>query len=370
MSIYHIEQLERNHNDEILSVLRLSPNVTGDLTVCFDRQPDFFRLAEIRYNPFYYYGYFRQDKLKGFCGMGYHDAMVNGHPSLVFHMRDYYVSPDSRGIGFGLKVAEKFYRETYNNIDTGYIVIMAGNKASMSYVGHRNEKYPYIPYSRIINQLDVRNIMIIWPVLKSRDYLVRKAESDDIPEIIAMLNNGHKNRLFGKIFSLDTFLSYPEGCSGLTINDYYIAVDGKGKPCGVCAAWDCLSFKQTRVLQYGKRLRSAKALYKGLSVIFNILPLPAPGDCFRDLIITDYATRDRDPAIMNALLRAVYADARKNHYQNIMWGSSADDPMLRATKGFFYQRIVSNIVLVSRDKTMIENGAIRNNLPYIDLPCL
>lgn len=370
MSVYHIEPLDRNHNNEILSVLRSAPNVSENLAVCFDRQPDFFRLPEIKYDPFFYYGYFRHNQLKGFCGMGYHDAMVNGLPRTVFHMRDYYVMPESRGIGFGLKVTEKFYKETFNDAVLGYIVIVSGNRASMGYVGRRNEVFPYIPYSRIINQLEVRNIMLIWPMFKSRTYNIRRAVIQDIPEIVSMLNNEHRERLFGKVYKLDTFQQYLERFPGLEISNYYLAINKNGKACGVCAALDCHSFKQTRVLKYGKRFRKTKALYKGLSLIFNLPPLPQPGESFRDIIITDWAARDRDPGIINALLRAVYIDAKANRYQNIMWASSADDQILQASEGFFYQRIVSNIILVSTDKALIEPGAVHNNLPYIDLPCL
>ncbi|MCU0462300.1 MAG: hypothetical protein MUF36_09855 [Bacteroidales bacterium] len=370
MGIYHIEPLTSEHNNEILAVLHSAPNVTDKLTVCFDRQPDFFRLTENRYKPYYYFGYFRNDKLKGFCGIGYHDAMVNGKPMTVFHMRDYYVIPEARGIGFGLRVTEKFYSETCNNADTGYVVILEGNKPSLDYVGYRNEMFPYVPYSRIINKLDVRNIVLIWPVIKSKDYVIRKAEIHDIPAIVTLLNAEHKDRLFGKIFSEETFIDYLDNCPGLVLSDYYLALDKAGKPIGVCAAWDCHSFKQTRVLNYGKRFSVAKGIYKALSVVLNVPPLPAPGECFRDMIITDYAVKNRMPLIMNALLRAVYIDARKKGYQNLLWGSSADDPLLKATEGFFCQRIVSNIVLISTRKDVVEPGAIQNNLPYIDLPCL
>lgn len=370
MSIYHIDPLGADHNNEILKVLHSAPNVTENLKVCFDREPDFFRLPEIRYHPYYYYGYFRNDVLKGFCGIGYHDAMVNGRHETVFHMRDYYVMPESRGIGFGLKVAEKFYRETYNNAVLGYVLILTGNKASLGYIGYRNVLLPYIPYSRIINQLDVRNIMLVFPVRNSPKYIIRKAESKDIPEITDLLNNEHKDRLFGKLFDKSTFQRYLENCPGLNINDFYLALDRKGIPCGVCAAWDCSSFKQTKVLKYGKSFRVLKVLYKGLSKVYNVPPLPAPNECFKDIIITDYAARNRNPEIMNALLRNIYNDYRKRGFHNLMWGSSADDPLLSASKGFFYQRIVSNIVLISTDKSLVVSGAIRDNLPYIDLPCL
>jgi len=285
-------------------------------------------------------------------------------------MRDYYVSAEARGKGFGYKVTEKLFKETYNQSEIGYAVIMAGNGPSLHYVGRRNTKFPYIPYSRIINQLDVRNIMLTWPVRNSRDYLIRKADINDIPEIVALLNNEHRERLFGNLYDVTTFQDYLSKRPGLEISDYYLAFDKTGKPCGVCAAWDCTSFKQTRVLRYGKRFRKAKILYKGLSVVFNLSPLPLQGECFRDCIITDYAARDRDPGIMNALLRSIYNDLRKRGFQNMMWGSSSDDPLLKASERFFYQRVVSNIVLISTNPTMIENDKIRNHLPFIDIPCL
>jgi hypothetical protein len=370
MSLYQIRPLNRNHNSEILSILRSAPNVTQNLTVCFDRQEDFFSLPEIKYRPYYYYGYFLNDELKGFCGIGYHNARVNGLPTTVFHMRDYYVAPDARGKGFGYKVTEKFYKETFNGSVVGYVNILAGNRASLHYIGRKNPKYPYIPYSRIINKLDVRNIILTWPVRESRDYAIRRAEITDIPEIVALLNWEHRERLFGNIYEESTFQNYLDRRPGLSISNYYLALDKEDRTCGVCAAWDCSSFRQTRVLHYGKSFRMAKILYKGLSILFRLPPLPEPGGCFKDFIITDYAVRERDAGIMNALLRHIYNEHRKSGFQNMMWGSSADDPLLKATRGFFYQRVVSNIVLISTDPAMVEDGAIRNHLPYIDLPSL
>lgn len=370
MSIYHIELLGRDDNSDILNILRSSPNVTDKLSICFDRQPDFFRLAEIRYNPFQYYGYFRDDELKGICGIGYHNAMINSKPATVFHMRDYYVMKESRGLGFGLKVCEKFFTETWKNVDTGYIVILTGNRASLGYVGRRNDSFPYMPYSRIINQQEVRNIMIIWPVLKLRKYKIRRARSADIPDIVNLLNHEHHDRLFGKIYNIDTFQECIDKSPGLSINDYYLALDKDSKICGVCAAWNCHEFKQTRVLSYGKHFRLPRIAYTGLSFVFNVPSLPTPGQCFRDIILNDYAVRGRNPEILNALIRAIYIDARAKKYHSLLIGSSVDDPLLKATEGFFFQRIVSNIVLVSRKRTQIEDGAIRNNLPFIDLATL
>jgi hypothetical protein len=370
MDLYHIEPVNRSHNTDMLNILRSAPISTENLTVIFDREPDFFRLPEIRYNPYHYYGFFRLGQLKGFCGLGYHDAMVNGSSETVFQMRDGYVSPEARGKGFGLKVAEKFFKETYNQAVVGYAIVMSGNKPSLHYVGHRNEAFPYIPYSRIINQLDVRNIILAWPVRNARDYIIRRAEIQDIPEIIALLNNEHKERLFGNLYDETTFQKYLDNRPGLAIQDYYLAIDRKGKACGVCAAWDCSSFKQTRVMRYGKKFLPARLLYKSFSLLFQLTPLPEQGECIKDFMIIDYAAGDRDPKVMNALLVFIYNMYRKRGFQNMIWGSSSDDPLLKASDSFFYQRVISNIVLISTDPARLEPGNISTHLPYIDLACL
>jgi GNAT superfamily N-acetyltransferase len=370
MNAYHIEPIDERYNKEMLEILRSSPITTSDITMYFDRQPSIFKLAKIKYRPHYYFGFFLLEKLKGFGMIGYHDAMVNGVPETVFHLKDFYVTADARGKGFGYRTAERLFSETHDQSTFGYAVVMAGNKAPLHYVGNRKSSYPYIPYSRIINQLDVRNILLILPVKKETSYHVRPALPDDVPAMVSLLNSEHKQRLFGNVYSEGKFQKYLENCPGLEINDYYLAFDRKGKLSGVCAAWDCSSFKQTRVLAYGIRFHPARLLYKSLAVVFGCPPLPASGESFKDFIVTDYAVRDRDPGAMNALLRSIYRDRMMRGYQNMIWGSSIDDPLLKASKGFFYQRVVSNIVLVSTDPNRMENGAVNNHLPYIDIPCL
>jgi hypothetical protein len=370
MNLYHIEPIDRKYNSEMLQILRSSPIVTNNLTVCFDRQPDIFRLAEIKYNPHFYYGLFRLDVLKGFGMLGYHEAMINSKSETLFHLKDFYVSSEGRGRGFGFRISGKLFRETYDNSSAGYAVLMSGNREPHRYIGHRNNAFPYMPYSRHINQLDARNIILALPVRVSKKYSIRHALESDIPSIVTLLNNEHKLRLFGNIYQETSFESYLSKCPGLKIEDYYLAFNRTGNLSGVCAAWDCTSFKQTRVIKYGRSFFPARLAYGTMRFLLGLPSLPEPGEPFKDFYITDYAVNGRDPAIMNALLRFVYNEYRNKGYQNMIWGSSVDDPLLKATKGLFFQSVISDIVLISTNSVRIEPGAIRNYLPYIDLPCL
>jgi hypothetical protein len=354
----------------MLDILRSSPITTDGLTICFDRQPDIFAMPAIKYEHCHYLGYFKEDMLMGFALNGYYTALVNKTPETVFHFTDLYVAAGSRGLGFVFKGSGHFARELYHGATLGYGIIMENNHAALSHVGRRHPRYPLHPWTRIINKLDVKTILLARPVSPCSSFPVRRATPDDIPAIVSLLNEEHKGRLFGLLYSEKTFMDYLSKRPGLAIDNYYIAQDGAGGTCGVCAAWDCTSFKQNRILKYGARFLPARIAYAGLSMLYSAPPLPREGDIFRDVTITDYAAADRNPGVMNALIRAVYVDYREAGYHSIIWGSAAEDPLLRAAKGFFSQSVISNIVLISTDRNRIEGGAVENNLPYIDVACL
>ena len=367
MSNYQIRSLDQACNKVMLEILRGSPIETDRLTICFDRQPDIFALARCKYDDFYYDGLYDGETLKGFGMAGYHRGLVNGEPAELFCARDLYILPESRGRGFVAKSTENHFREHLHRAPVGYGVIMHGNSASLRFVGRKPENNRYSPDSRIINQLMINTIMLAWPVPQNSKYAIRRAQMDDIPEIVRLLVAEHRDRLFGHIYTEASFPGYLMRNTGLSIGDYFLAFDRSGKCCGVCAAWDMHQMKQTRILRYGRAFFPSRIAWKAFTVLFNRPSLPKPGGHFREVTITDYAARDRDPEVMNALLRAVYREYRQLCYHFMIWGSSADDPLLTAASGFMRQAVLSNIILFSANDKWLEDGAVRNHLPYIDI---
>jgi hypothetical protein len=370
MSRYYLKFLDRSDNREMLGILRSAPITTDNIKLCFDRQPDIFRMAEIKYKPYSYLGFFHESILEGFVMIGYHTTQVNGNPETVFHFTDYYIRQEGRSKGFSYNISDYLFKETYNNARLGYGIIMEGNKEALSLLGRRHPRYPFVPWTRIINKLDVKTILLAFPVKPDNTYTIRHATFEDIPIIVSLLNEEHKNRLFGNSFSESSFKHLISSRPDFSINNYYLAMNGLKRIVGVSAAWDCSSFKQNRVIKYGTTFMPSRIGYWLLSKIYGLPPLPGEGQIFKDVTITDYAVKDRNPAIMEALLRAVYRDYRKLGYHSMIWGSSADDPILKAAKTFFHQDIISNIVLLSLKPELIDNNAIKNRFPYIDIACL
>lgn len=370
MTNYHIKPIDPSHGQTMLEILRGSPIITDRMTICFDRQPDIFALTRCKYDDYYYQGLFDGETLKGFGMVGYNTVQVNGEPTEVFCARDLYILPEARGQGFVAKSTEDHFREHQHLSPLGYGLIMHGNKASMRFVGKRPDANQYSPLSRVIGQQVIHTILLALPVTGSHDYRIRRAQTEDIPVIVSLLNNEHKDRLFGKTHTEDSFQETLQKNSGLSISDYFLAFDRAGQCCGVCAAWDMSGMKQTRVLKYGKAFLPARIAWKALSILFNRPPLPLPGEHFREVTLTDYAVQDRNPTIMNALLRTIYREYRQRGYHFMIWGSSMDDPLLNAAKGLINQKIISNIVLFSTQSGWLEEGVVKNHLPYIDISAI
>lgn len=368
--MYSIGYLDKSFNREMLEILSSAPVTTDSITLCFDRQPDIFKMAEIKYDPFRYLGFFRENILEGFALNGYHTAMINGKPETVFHFTDMYIRPEARAKGFSYRISDYFYRETFNNSRLGYGIIMEGNHEALSLIGRRHPKFPYTPWTRIINKLDVKSIVLAWPVKEDSSYEIRHARIEDIPAMVSLLNEEHKNRLFGMSYSEKTFENLILKRPGFSIDDYYLATDRFKNICGVCAAWDCNSFKQNRVIRYGKRFMAARIGHRLLEGLYGLPPLPSEGDTFRDITVTDYAVKERNINIMKALLKSIYNDYRKRGYHTLIWGSSIDDPLLKAAGGFFHESVISNIILFAMKPELIEDEAVKKYLPYIDVACL
>lgn len=368
-SSYEIKQIGQEYNDEMLEIINENPIESGGLTLCFDRKPNIFKLAEIKYKPAKYIGFLRENKLLGFGLVGFHKAYVNGKPTTVFHLTDLYVRKSARYRGFFYKASELFFKEAFDNFSWGYSIILHGNKNAESHVSRQHKNYPLIPHSKIIGTFDAKNIIITFKKKESKIYSVRKATSNDSDMIVSLLKEEYSTRLFGPYIDKKVFVENLSKRPDFNIENYYIA-EKDGKTVGVCAAWDCLSFKQTIVLKYSRQFNITKKIYSILSWLFNFPSLPPKGEPFKDIYITDCAVNNRDPLIFRALLLKIYNEYRRLKYNTIIFGSYESDELFKALKGFFNQAVKSHIVASAYDISLLNQVGQETSKPYIDIALL
>ena len=362
--------LDRRDNAAMLDILRQSPIESGGFSICFDRQPDIFAMSDLKYNPAAWTGFFERneqaerDELAGFGLVGYHTAYVNAAVTPVMHITDCYIRPQSRGRGHLKAALEYFFDSSADASPLGYAIVMKGNRAAEAQLGDRLA--PSGLRSRIAGELVAKSILLAYPRRVSSRLAVRRARLDDIPSIVALLQAEHRGRLFGLVLDCDSFVAQLARRPGLSIDDYYV-VERNGRIDGVCAAWDTAAFKQNRVVSYGLLLNLVRLGSKLSGKLGGLPSLPAPGEVFRDVFLTDWATRDRSVEVMRALIEHLYREYRSRRYHTMIFGSCAQDPMLGAASGLPVSSLVSSIALLSLHKQWPD---VDTTLPFIDLALL
>jgi hypothetical protein len=259
---------------------------------------------------------------------------------------------------------KEFFKRVKGKSNFGISITMKGNKSAESYMGPLHDDW--MPKRRVIDQLVVKSILFARPQKNTTAYAIRNAKMEDAGEITRLLNEEHELRDFGMIYNEQTFFENLTR-RGLTIDNYYVATDKSGKLKGVCLAWDCSSFRRTKVHRFSPGFYPILTGYKLLQRLFPLTPFPENGESFRELTITDHAASDRDPGIMHALLSEVYHRHHNRKYHFMTWGSCASDPILKAAKGFWHTDIISNIMFTSMDPSRYN---IIPKLPYIDIAFL
>jgi hypothetical protein len=78
---------------------------------------------------------------------------------------------------------------------------------------------------------------------------------------------------------------------------------------------------------------------------------------------------NRDPHILQALLRQIYRDYREKKYHMLIFGCSGDDPLMAATRPFLSQSLISNIYLFSKSSQVVEQFP-QPSLPFMDMTLL
>ncbi len=353
----------------MLKILDESPIESNGTIIGFERNPSIFALADLKYENPVYAGFFRMDELLGFGLAGLYRAYVNGEPETVCHGTQFHVKAEGRQKGFYYRASRLLFGELARDARIGYFLVMIGNRHGESLISRRHERYPDVPYTRVVNTAEARNIVVLFRKKETAEYRVRHATDTDIEEIVELLQRDFSERLFAPYITREEFVKNLGRRPDFGISNYYV-VEIEGRIAGVCAAWDCSSFKQLRVKRYGGRMKLVKKLLD-IMALLNIVPrLPDENQVFKEVYITEFAVRDRNPLIMRALLTRIYNEYRIRKYNLIVFGSCKNDPLLQAVKGFMHVPVQSSIVLCSRDRTLLEDGAIDTSLPYIDFALL
>jgi hypothetical protein len=312
----------------------------GDLTMCMDRAPDFFRLVRLE-GERWRIGVAESDgAVVGCVAASERLAYVNGSVTRTAYVGDLKVHPAHRR-GAAADALEEFSREAcrgYGGDDMlALVTILGGNRAMERRVsGPRG-----LPTLTRFATLHVHAIPLLWPRAETVAGLRVHAACDaDLDEMCGLWARVAPARQLAPVLGPVRLRQWIADAPGLSIDDYLVARRADGRIAGFLALWDQYFIKQLRVLGYSTRLAAVRHTLNALAPLTRTPRLPAVGAVLPSLAALHCCVPGDEPDVLRALLLRAYAARRGSGYLFLTLALDQRDPLRAALRGLLAQPTV------------------------------
>jgi hypothetical protein len=338
--------LDESWNERLLEITRQAPVTTTRLQIHFDRSPNLFLIPKLTSYKWRCLGLFEGDLLVGYTMATYQQRYVQGRAENVIYLGNMHVI--HRGLG---KIFLRLLAERYQRIipkGTGvsffYAYILENNKPAQGL-----SKKGYLG-SHMLGHIRMHMILLSHPLRKSHDFTFRWAAPRDSEAIVDLLDNHHRKRSLSPVVTHESIQKQIIERPDFTIQNYLLA-EANGEVLGVLGTWDMTAFKKNWVLDYDRGLAVWRSMYNIQAPLWGSAKLPGKGELIRDITISEYATHEDNPDILEALLRYAYCHFKAQDYHFIILGTGSGDPMEKALHPFWLKKTLQSQVVAGSIQT-------------------
>lgn len=361
-SRFSIEQASEADDPELRGLLRRSP-LPGSIRVTFEREPSFLDSCNIR-GDFVQVGIGRDRNTGRIVGLGtrsVYEGFVNGQPTRIGYLSDLRLEEQYRGgtlIARGYRFLRRLHEDRRAKLYT--TLIFAENHAALATIASGRASLPqYHDMGRVYSPgINIRRAKR--KVEANCD--IRRGSNELLPEIVECLNRNQSRRQFATVYSVATFRSRYRH---FTVADFYVAVRGS-KVIGTLARWDQSSFKQTRVVSYGPKLRWLVPFANALSPVIGVPRFPQTGEEVPYFYLSFIAADDDEVDVMRALLRRAYNDAVGGRYLYALVAFHERDPLLAALRDYSLTPFNARLFCVNFEDGENTYRLLDRRIPYVE----
>ena len=351
-------------DSDLRKCLRSTP-MDGSISVAFETEPSFFDAISVQGKRQQVIVCKNQDQLAGFGTVAFKPVFLNEEVTEVGYLSGLRVYPQFRN-GTFLARGYKFLRELDEQNDVPFYLttIVEDNQVVRKLLESGRAGLPKYNYFGTLSTF------LIKPKKrkdKSRDLDVVKGDRVGLEEILKFMQEEGQKKQFYPSYDLSDFNS--NYLRGLNQEDFYIALKND-KIVGAVAKWDQESFKQTRVVDYDRKMRLARPFVNFASKFSNIPNLPAEGELLHYFYVSFPTVRDNNPKIMETLFSEITTDPKNRDYNYFTIGLMESDPLTELVRKFNPREYRSRLYLVSFDKTSQDLSFLKERIPYLELGTL
>ena len=329
----------------------------GSLVLSTRRDPDFFGLYDIQRGVAESFVY--DDP--SFSGIGtsiVREGWLAGQKQKVGYLGDMRLRGNGRARRHFPALFGHFFEQhaARTGCEDFYTAVLAHNALAIQSLVRRGKKARADqPWYHLLRTYEMASVQLLLPrrVRVPSGLSVRSATAADVPALAAFLHADHHQRPFGYCFDDGELEQRLARWPGFTLEDTLVARADDGRVVGCCTLWDASPVKRYRVIRYGAAMKVARVAVAAASTVLGCPRLPAEGEDFRGMYMTNLSVERESPVVLRALLEVGYARAWKARVQLLSLPlydgpGGAPDPLSPALRGFLVQRIPFHLYGVTR----------------------
>ena len=329
-----IREAKQSDNRDLLA-LAASCSMRGDITLRFQREPDFFALNRLEGREWTVDVVVAEDRIAGCVATSIRDVYIDGCPMRTGYVGDLKVHPAHRDIA----TADALWNRASDRMDclpTGtptLITVLAGNKAMARRLSGERGLTPFDWVATIRSY----SIPILWRRHLAGGIAVERAKWFQLDEMANLWNRVARTRQFAPVFSTETFADWIRSAPGLGISSYILARSQRGELLGFIGLWDQSSFKQMYVEKYSRKMAIVSAMTNAIAPRLGGARLAQAGEQMRFQTVVNACVAAENPEVLKALLRCAHNSLRNSESAFFNIGLDVADPLTSAVEGLFAQ---------------------------------
>lgn len=324
-------------NPRLLALAEACPMV-GDLSICVERNPDFFALNRLEGERWRVgIAEAANHAVAGCVAVAERRVYLFGAPATTNYVGDLKVHPEARGGGSASALitwAREASRQYGGDDRPALLTILANNRA-MERLTQGRGGLPRMDRFATIRIFAVPLVVRRRPA--DQGLRISTADAHDVEEMLELWQRVAPERQFAPVLDAERFSCWLARAPGLALHDYWLARDATGRLAGFVALWEQSAFKRTRVLAYSKRLAAVRCAINALACLTRGPALPAPGEPLRTATLAHLCVPASRPEVLHALLRRIHDAARPRGLAFFALGLDRNDPLCAALAGLLAQ---------------------------------
>jgi ribosomal protein S18 acetylase RimI-like enzyme len=336
-------------DNEQLIKLTSSTGMSGETSLRIDRNPNFFKLLELRGESKVFVALEGETIIGSLCVSLQHIYLA-GKKTTLQYIGDFKVSEAYRNQGIGLELCNNLANFALEaGTDLCFLNVSKGNSKPFSFFKGR-------PGIADFDPIGTFNIyQFIGRKNKSSDayYSVEQVTPDD--ELIDFFNFHYSKCELGPVITYEKLIG----------TDTFVIRDNHRIVAAMCLL-DTMPFKQNVVLKISKSKKILLTVINSISPIFGISKMPIINEPVKMFYIRYLSVNGLNKQLAQLLIKHAQNIAFEKSYSFVSIGLHEKDPLNACISGFFKLIFNSVGMLVSLSNNRLNIEKVKNGVPFED----